>query len=348
MATPTPARPATASSLECTRLLVTAARLYHVQGLRQREIGLRLGLSQARVSRLLRQAVLDGLVRTVVAVPEGLRPELEEAVESSFGVPEVHVVECAADGDELGATLGRAAAAYFAEVPPTGQIIGFTSWSRTLQQMAHALRPTGRRATTYVVEMLGDLGSPSLQHAADRATQAMARALGAQPVFLRVPGVVATPALRETVTADPHVSRALSLLDALDVAFVGVGPADVHSSLQAGDLYFTPSQLEHARLAGAAGQLNQRFYDGEGCPVVTPLDELVVGSTLAQVRSAKQRVVVAGGPVKVGAIAAALRGGWVDALFTDVHTAAALVAVPGTRGAAGSPPRPLPAAATSF
>lgn len=314
-----------AGSREHTRLLVVASRLYYVHGLRQRDIGLRLGLSQARVSRLLQQAAAEGLVRTVVAVPEGLRPELEEAVERLFEVAEVHLVDCAARAGDLGAALGRAAAAYLTEVPPTGRTIGFTSWSGTLQEMAHALQPTGRRTTAYVVEMLGDLGSPTLQHAADRATQAMARVLGAQPVFLRVPGVVATPALRDAVQSDPHVAHALSLLDSLDVAFVGVGPADVHSRLQAGDRYFTPDQLEHARRAGAVGQINQRFLDRDGRPLVTPLDDLVVGSTLAQVRAARQRVVVAGGPDKVRAVEAALRGGWVDVLITDVRTAEDLI-----------------------
>lgn len=317
--------PSSTGSLEHTRLLVVAARLYHVHGLRQYDIAQRLGLSQARVSRLLQRAAAEGLVKTFVAVPEGLRPELEEAVERLFGVAEVHLVDCAAPGVDLGAALGRAAAAYLTEVPPAGRTIGFTSWSRTLQEMAHALALTGRRTTTYVVEMLGDLGSPTLQHAADRATQAMARAMGAKPVFLRVPGVVATPALRDAVHSDPHVAHALTLLDSLDVAFLGVGPADVHSRLQAGDRYFTPDQLEQARSAGAIGQINQRFLDRDGRPLATPLDGLVVGSTLAQVRAARQRVVVAGGPDKGAAIAAALRGGWVDVLITDVRTAEDLV-----------------------
>lgn len=312
------------ANTELTRLMVVVSRLYHVHGLRQRDIGERLGLSQARVSRLLQQAATDGLVRTVVAVPEGLRPDLEEAVEQRYGVHEVHLVDCETPDEDLSVVLGRAAAAYLAEVPPTGLTIGFTSWSGTLQEMAHALSPTGRTLAVRVVEMLGDLGSPTLQHAADRATQAMARALGAEPVFLRTPGVVATPSLREAASRDPHVQRALGLLDSLDVAFVGVGPAAVHSRLQAGDRYFTPEQLELARRAGAVGQLNQRLIDAQGRPLATPLDDLVVGSTLEQVRAAKRRVVVAGGDEKAVSIAAALQGGWVDVLITDVRTAQTL------------------------
>lgn len=314
-----------AGNVELARLMVVVSRLYHVHGFRQRDIADRLGISQARVSRLLQQATSEGIVKRVVAVPEGLRPDLEEEVERRYGVHEVHLVDCEPHVQDVSVVLGRAAAAYLAEVPPTGLTIGFTSWSGTLQEMAHALAPSARTVAAHVVEMLGDLGSPLLQHGADRATQAMARALGAEPVFLRTPGVLATAALHGAARNDPHVQRALGLLDSLDVAFVGVGPAAVHSRLQAGDCYFTPEQLDLARRAGAVGQLNQRFIDRAGRAVETPLDELVVGSTLEQLRAARRRVVVAGGEEKTEAIAAALRGRWVDVLITDLDTGRALL-----------------------
>lgn len=309
------------TAAEQLRLMVLASRLYHVHGFRQKQIGERLNVSQARVSRLLQRAETDGLVHTVLAVPEGLSPELEEAVEQRFGVSEVHVLAVDEDREHLPRALGRSAASYLSAVALQGEVVGFTSWSTTLQEMAFALEPTPRPAARYVVEMLGDLGSPMSQHAAARATQAMATALGAVPVFLRTPGVLTTPELRDSSLADPYVRRALGLLDSVDVAFVGLGPPAVHSMLSAGDSYFTPEQLAEVRSRGAAGQLNQRFIDDQGVPLVTPLDDLVVGSTLEQVRSAGRRVIVAGGAEKRPAIKAALRGGWVDVLLTDAATA---------------------------
>lgn len=312
-----------APSSDVLRLTEVVARLYHVHGVRQREIGTRLGMSQARVSRVLRQAEELGIVQTVIAVPEGLHPQLEEAIERQFGLVEVHVVDVPA-GPEVASVLGRAAARLLGDALVSAVTVGFTSWSLTLQAMAFALPELPRTGTRHVVEMLGDLGSPALQHSAARSTQALATALGAEPVFLRTPGVVTTPALCATALRDVHVQRALGLLDDLDIAFVGVGPPGVHSQLQAGDSYFTPDQLAQARAAGAAGQLNQRFLREDGSPLPTPLDGLVVGSTLQQLASARRRVVVAGGPEKQAPIAAALRGGWVDVLVTDLDTARSL------------------------
>ena len=313
---------------ERLRLTGVVARLYHVHGVRQREIGSRLGMSQARVSRLLNQAEELGLVRTVVSVPVGLDPELEEAVESIWPVSEVHVVDVASGDQSLAIALGQAAAGQLGDSLAGAATVGFTSWSTTLQAMASAMREQPRTGARHVVEMLGDLGSPTLQHAAARSTQEMAAAVGGEPVFLRTPGVAATSALRDAAVRDVHVQRALSLLDGLDVAFVGVGPPDVHSQLHAGDSYFSPDQLSEVRLAGAVGQVNQRFLDANGRPLPTPLDDLVVGVSLSQLAAARRRIVVAGGPEKHEPIAAALRGGWIDVLVTDRDTAIHLVSQP--------------------
>ena len=206
-----------------------------------------------------------------------------------------------------------------------GPRVGYTSWSSTLREMAREIGPVRRAGVTHVVEMLGDLGTPLLQHEAGRATLQLARALDAEPVLLRTPGVLGTAALREAVLRDAHVGRALRMLDELDLAFVGVGPADFHGPLREGDNFFSAEQLAAVRAAGAVGQLDQRFIDADGDPVITPLDDLVVAITHAQLREARTRVVVAGGTSKWESLHAALRGGWVDVLVTDLASARYLI-----------------------
>jgi DNA-binding transcriptional regulator LsrR (DeoR family) len=173
-----------------------------------------------------------------------------------------------------------------------------------------------------VVEMLGDLGPPDLQHHAARSTQRLASLTAADPVFLRTPGVVTSPAVRHAlVDHDPYARQALELLDGLDLALVSVGGCGVDPPLQAGTNFFSHQQLHDVVAAGAVGQICLRFLDAEGRPVASPLDDLVTGVTLEQLRAAKRRWVVAGGQAKLPAIRAALVGGWVDTLVTDTATA---------------------------
>jgi DNA-binding transcriptional regulator LsrR (DeoR family) len=80
-------------------------------------------------------------------------------------------------------------------------------------------------------------------------------------------------------------------------------------------------QLRDVVAAGAVGQICLRFLDAHGNPVASPLDDLVTGITWEQLRSAKRRWIVAGGPEKHAAIRAVLLGGWADTLVTDAATA---------------------------
>lgn len=304
------------------RLVVKVARLYHTHGRRQSDIATRLQVSQSRVSRLLAQAEETGIVRTVVTARPEIHSELEEQVEQRYGLNEVHVFDAvSADDAEFVRDLAHAMAAVLEQSQLRAPTIGFTSWSRTLRQMVAALQPL-RTRTQRVVEMLGDLGPPDVQHAAARSTQLLAGLMDAEPVFLRTPGVVPTREIRELILSqDVYAREALSLLDDLDVALVGIGTCEVYPPLRAGENYFTEEQLAEVRSQGAVGQVCLRFLDADGAAIDTPLDDLVVGITTDQLRSARRRWAVAGGPAKYLGIRAALRGGWVDSLVTDAATA---------------------------
>ena len=320
---PAPARVARLD-LQQMRLITRAARLHYLQGKRQAEIADEMGISQASVSRFLSLAAEHGIVRTVVVPPEGLYPDLEEALVATFGLHAAYVVDINAREDGIETALGSAAAQCLGSELQGGPVLGLTSWSTTLREMARQLPPRANTGIAKVVEMLGDLGSPRLQHEAALATQQVAWALNAEPVFLRTPGVMPNHELRKLALADSHIRATLKLLDSVDIAFVGVGPADFHGPLEEGDNFFTAEQLAEVRAAGAVGQLHQRFINAAGSAVATPLDDLVVGMTLAQLRRVRRKIVVAGGAAKHQALAAALAGKWIDVLVTDVNSARAL------------------------
>jgi DNA-binding transcriptional regulator LsrR (DeoR family) len=308
------------------RLMTKVARLYHARGLRQAEIAERLRLSQPRVSRLLAQAEELGVVRNIVAAPPQLNRELEDGLVHAYGLEAVRVVDSVADGDdELTVDLGQAAAPFLSaalRAPAAGpRIIGFTSWSRTWRHMVEAMH-TLLPVPGHVVEMLGDLGAPTLQQEVAHTTERLAALTGADPAFLRVPGVAASPAIRAALLGqDPHAREALRLLDSLDLALLSVGPCEVVGPLRPGDNYFTQEQFDEAARGGAVGQICLRFLDADGSPVPTALDDLIVGVTLDQLRQARTRWAVAGGRDKYPILRAALTGRWVDRLVTDTATA---------------------------
>ena len=315
---------------EQLRLTTRVAWLYHMRGLKQSQVADLLGLSQTRVSRLLESANALGIVRTTVRVPSGLHFELEQRLIERYDLRSAHLLEVPGPDDaSLIGDLGQFLAAYLAENPLTGDVIGFTSWSRTLREGIRFLDVPERQPASFVVEMLGDVGPPDAQHEAAEVTRQLARLTGAQPRFLRVPGVVGSAdARRVLLENDAHAREALALLNRVDEALVGIGTLTVDPPLRAGDNFFSTEQFELARELGAVGQVNLRFIDADGNAVSSELDGLVIGVTLDQLRACKRSIAVAGGPSKVSVIRAALLGGWINTLITDRSTAEELLRDP--------------------
>ena len=107
--------------------MVKVARLYHEHGIRQPEIARRLHVSQARVSRLLKQAELDGIVRTTVVVPAGVQTALEEGLEERYGLREAVVVELLDDSEaSITRDLGNATARYLEASLTGGDVVGIS------------------------------------------------------------------------------------------------------------------------------------------------------------------------------------------------------------------------------
>lgn len=312
------------SDKDLDRLVAKVAWMYHVRNLSQGEIAKRFKLSQSGVSRLLEQAKSSGVVRTEINLPDALFTELESQLEEAYGMKEVHVFDVpeVKNESELVHDLGQLLAIRLATAGIHANVVGFTSWSRSLRSTVEALRNTKNSNAKFVVEMLGDVGDPAAQHEAALTTQQFSEIIHAQPMFLRVPGVVQSKEIRDVlVKNDFHVQDAFRLLDRVELALVGIGTCEIVPPLTGGDNFFTTKEFGSARKLGAVGQVNLRFIDKDGNPVATKLDDRVIGITLKQLKQAETRIGVAGGASKYDAIRAALRGGWINTLATDVETA---------------------------
>lgn len=310
-------------NVESLRMMTKVSHLYHSKGMVQTDIARKLGLSQARVSRLLSAAEEKGIVRRIVVSPAGLFSEVERKIEEKFGLDQVHIVDSAGENEEeLTDSLGMALASVFHLMPIEGKSIGFTSWSRSLRSFVYSLSPFPRVSATKVIEMLGGVGQPTLQHMATSATESFGKLTNAETVFLRVPGVVSSVLMKQALLeGDSHARQAIMDFDSLDIALVGIGTADPSAHINEESNFFSTEQFVKAQKAGAVGEINLRFIDSQGNPVMTDLDDLVIGVSLEQLKKVELKIGVSGGSLKRGATLAVAKGKWVDVLVTDSDTA---------------------------
>ena len=309
-------------------LMAKVAHMYYGQGIRQTEITERLNIHQSTVSRLLKRAVKAGIVRITVAVPPGVHPDLEEALESKYGLIQAIVVDTGADEEQIIRGIGASAAFFVETTAKKNQGIGISSWSASLLSMVDAMRPSQCGIGSKVVQILGGVGNPGAQVHATQLTQRLAALIGGSPVLLPAPGVVASPRARGVLMKEPYVEEAMVFFDSLDLALVGIGALEPSKLLASSGNRFSPAELRELQGHGAVGDICLRFFNELGEPVRTPLNERVIGIDLNQLRRVPRVVGIAGGSRKTRAILGALRGRWINVLITDRDTAKALLAEP--------------------
>jgi DNA-binding transcriptional regulator LsrR (DeoR family) len=307
------------------RLMTKVARLYYERALTQPEIAMQLDLSQATVSRLLKRAKQEQIVRTTVNVPYGAYPELEEALQKTYGLKEAVVVDSVEDDDQILRDIGAAAAFYLQSTLKQGEVIGISSWSATILAMVDAMHPLSRPADIQLVQILGGIGNPGAAVYASRLIDRFATLVRGEATLLPAPGVAGSADARPILVEDKFVQDAFALFDHVTLALVGIGTLEPSGLLASSGNVFSPQELAMLREAGAVGDICLRFFDGEGMPVVTPLDDRVIGMTHDQLRRVKRTVALAGGRRKLAAIRGALLGGLVNVLVTDRFTAQYLI-----------------------
>jgi DNA-binding transcriptional regulator LsrR (DeoR family) len=318
------------SRLNELRMITRVAQMYHVEGLRQADIAHHLRISQATVSRMLKKAQDEEIVRTTIVSPPGTYGALEGALRQHFGLAEVIVVECAEDRDgAIMARIGEAAAHFLETTMQPGEIIGVSSWSETILKMVDNIHPMKAGKARYVVQTLGGMGDPAVQTHATQLTTRLAKLTGAEPRLLTAPGVSQSREAKLIMLSDQYVRETVDLFGKITVAFMGIGAIEPSRMLARSGNVFSSKELADVAEAGAVGDMSLRFFDIAGRPVKTPLDERVIGLTLEEIARIDRVIGLAGGQSKTNAIFGALKTGVLDVLITEKFTARRLLEMAG-------------------
>lgn len=323
------------SRLNKLRMISRVAQMYHVERQRQADIAKHLRISQATVSRMLKKAQEEEIVRTTVVAPSGTYAELEAGLRERFGLTEAIVVECSEDRDgAIMARIGEAAAHFLEATLQPDEVIGVSSWSETILRMVENIHPMKSGKARYVVQTLGGMGNPTVQMHANQLKTRLAKLTGAEAHALTAPGVAQSREAKLVLLGDPFVRETMELFGKITLAIVGIGAVEPSGMLARSGNVFSQRELADVAEAGGVGDMSLRFFDAEGRFVKTPLDERVIGITLEELSKVDRVIALAGGKSKTEAISGALRTGAIDLLITDKFTAHRLVAPEGQRDAA--------------
>jgi DNA-binding transcriptional regulator LsrR (DeoR family) len=314
------------SAPEDLRLMSKIGKLYYEEGLTQDEIVAKTSLSRSKISRLLKQAREKGIVKISVISPPGVYSSLEMELEREFHLEEAVIIESSPQQsqEEISRQIGFAASRYFYQVVKDGDIVG-VSWGTTLSYMVAAMHPENLPGAQ-IVQIIGGLGKPESEVHATALCRRMAQLLSCNLTLLPAPGIVDNQHVKEALQSDSHVQRAYRMFSRLDLAFVGIGAPVPDAVVVRDSSIINQADLAELLALGAVGDIALRFFNREGKPVLSDIDDRVIGIELCELSGVNRVIGVSGGAEKTAALRGALSGGLIDVLITDHLTAGQLLA----------------------
>ncbi len=293
-------------------LTAKVAWYYYCEELTQQQISERLGMSRMRIVKLLDRARRTGMIRFRLRPDSQERMELETGLISRFGLSDAFLVP--ADPQRCNANIAEAASMYLSERIRGDAVINI-GYGDTLGRVLNNLATTADQTIT-CVSLTGGVSC--------YLPDARSNVFNARLHLIPAPLLASTPEMAEAMRREESVQGIERMIPLSQFTVVGIGSmAESATIFHSGIL--NANDMLYLRMRGAAGDLLSHFLTREGTLIESPVEDRLIGASLTTLRSLRNVIGVAAGPVKAEAILAVLRGGYLDTLITDEDTARRII-----------------------
>jgi len=305
-----------------TKLMVKVCDLYYNNDMRQEEIAKKLEISRATISRILKNARNEGIVKIEVINPlKNNHYKLEKALEEKFNLNEVIIVEDNLDAYMEKEALGKACASYLQRVLKDGEIVGL-SMGETMKKIAPYINQDKPRNISFT-PLLGGMGQVGIEYHCNQIVIDFTRAFGGEYHLLHAPAMILDKNLMDSLKNDIHIKQVLNLMKNITTAIVGIGTA-VEGSTMMKTGYYKKEDIDEMQNMGIVGDICLQMYDINGNTDYS-YNKYVFGFKLEDLRKVKRVVGISAGEEKLDAIYGAINGKLINVLVTSSKTAKLLL-----------------------
>lgn len=295
-------------------LATKAAWYYYMEDNTQAQIAEVMGVSRAKVIRLLEEARAQGIVQFSFRKNDSQRVSAEQLLIDRFGLKDAFVVPTPLDSSAINQSIAQGAAHYVSDhLREDGYLnIGYGD---TVSRMLGFLAKN-REESLNVVSLTGGVS----YYLPTVGTTAYSMHLFLTPS----PLVVSSRQVRDALLDEKSLQDVSAMTEYADMSVVGIGAA-VEGATVLRNGILNEGELTVLKMQGAVGDVLNHFMDKDGNLIQTEIEDRVISTDLDKLRQLKNVVGVAGGKDKVTAIKAVLNGGYLNVLITDSDTAAELL-----------------------
>ena len=307
--------------LQSANLVVKVAYLYYYQHMRQSDIARQLGISVPTVSRLLKKAKEQEIVRFTIDQRLVECLEIENLLREQFHLREVIVAPLQGDIrkmklEDLKKTVALEGARYLQRIVTEHDKLG-VAWGGTVWYVYNYLNPS-QRINMEFVTLHGFLNHAASKLDSSWLVPRIAKAFGGKSYSIDYKGFQARKSDVIEIMQDENVRQVFDQFPYLTLSVSGVGMFyPEHQSILATGNYLSENTMEQLRQAGVYGDLIFRFFDQNGNECDTDMRYRCIGIPWEIYKRIPNKVIVAAGEKKKDVIIATLRGKLVDTLIID-------------------------------
>ena len=295
-------------------LMNRAAWYYYMENYTQQNISDLLGVSRAKVISLLERARQNGVIQFRIRQEGDRRIQMEQKLTDRFGLKDVFTVPGAGTLANLNESIAQAAAMYIIRRLGEDDFLN-VGYGDTTSRVLNYLAMAAEKPLN-VVSLTGGVSY--------YLPNANSNVFNARLHLIPSPLLLSSPDLREAMRQEPVVEEIYRMIPLSHMSVVGIGSMSDQATIVKNGI-FNGNDFTVLKLQWAVGDILSHFMDKNGDLVAMDQEDRLMSTRLEDLRKLENVVGVAGGPSKLDAILAALRGGYLDVLITDEETARSLL-----------------------
>ena len=306
-------------------LINEVLELYYMIGMNQEEVSDALHISKATVSRLLRRAEDEGMLKHNIQQPYLDCLKLQRDLLKKYPIENIYVVPVSGDAeDSLRAKKAVAleGARHLQRILSGNQMVGL-SWGGTMHHMIQYLNQCQKKNTN-ILTMHGAISECGEEYNVNHLVRRAAMAFSGRQYILGISGYVKNREEAEMVKRNERWKDFCRFFEKITIAVSGSGcwkyvdTSPLHPAITS---YLDEKDYRELKEKGITADFLLHFLDEEGKEIDSDIAKRTLSIDLRVYRRIPYKIVLLSGTEKVYAAKALLRGDYADVLFLDYQLA---------------------------
>lgn len=302
---------------------------YYLNDLSQHEIAAKLNITRVAVSRYISRARRDGLIEFKIKYPAnytvGRHEKLEQEFKNQYNLKDCIIVSSHRDYHDTVRELSEHLSNILSGIVNDNTFIG-VGWGTTLETTVQMLE-VNEKHKVKVVPLVGGYGKYFDDMHSNNIARMLAEKYDGSSYVTNIPAAFDTKEIKDAILRDSAAKEIFRLAKRVEVALLCMSDLSAQSTLyRSGQM--NQEDIDYLSGLGVIGDINYIFVDRDGNFVPNEISERTTTIfPIELMKSVKYVIGIAIGERKAEILRAALKGGLINILMTDLEAVGRIIKI---------------------